>query len=160
MTTSASASPPPEAKGGWFTRANKKLIAVVLIVLIAIGILIGTSLRGALTYYITVDELTARGAEGYGDRVRVGGRVLKGTIVKDAQNNLSFTMYHNEPTTTMPVSYKGVVPDIFGDETDVIVEGKRQSDGTFHATKLLSQHPPEFRLAEPGKPHEPIDERK
>ncbi|MBM4405313.1 MAG: cytochrome c maturation protein CcmE [Chloroflexi bacterium] len=156
--TTAITTPPP--KGGWFKRANKKLIAVVVIVIVAIGILIGTSLRGALTYYITVDELTAKGAEGYNDRVRVGGRVLKGTIVKDAQNNLTFCMYHNEPSNLLPVSYKGVVPDIFGDETDVIVEGKRLHDGTFRAIKLLSQHPPEFRLAEPGKPHAPVDERK
>ena len=138
---------------GWLARANKKLLLAIAIVVGAIALLMGTSLRGALTYYQTVDEIKAQGAQAYGERVRVGGRVLGGTIQKDAANNLSFVIYHNSPSDTLPVRYKGIVPDIFADETDVIVEGRWNTDGNFYATNLLSQHPPEFKVVGAGTPH-------
>ena len=154
---------PASQKGGgvagWARRVNKKVLIGVIIVLVAIGSLIGTQLRGALTYYVTVDELKAKGVGAYGDRVRVGGRVQPGTIERDAANNLSFTIYHNEVTNNLPVRYKGIVPDIFGEDGDVIVEGRWQEDGVFHATNLLAQHPPEFKIAEPGQPHDEVTDR-
>lgn len=150
---------------GWFQRSNKKIVIGVLVVVIAIGALMGTSLRGALTYYVTVDELKAEGSEAFGDRFRVGGRIQRGSMQRDASNNVSFIMYHNERTNSIPVRYNGPVPDIVqgamdtGEEVDVIVEGRWQAEGVFHATNLLAQHPPEFRIAEPGKPHEPVEDR-
>ena len=148
-----------EGQGRGPQRLNKKVAFGVLIILVAVGSLMATNLRGALTYYLTVEELLARGADSYDDRVRVGGRVLEGTIQKDAANNLSFVIYHNQPATSLPVRYKGIVPDIFGEEVDVIVEGSRSLDGSFHATNLLTQHPPEFKVAEPGRPHEKVEDR-
>lgn len=83
------AQPPvaPSSRSGWLGRMNKKLLFAIVIVVVAIGILMGTSLRGALTYYQTVDELKAKGAIEYGERVRVGGRVAAGSIKKDAANS-------------------------------------------------------------------------
>jgi cytochrome c-type biogenesis protein CcmE len=144
---------------GWYRRANKKVLFGAVIVIIAILSLTMTSLRGALTYYVTVDELKAEAADAVGVRRRVGGRVQDGSIVKDAANNLSFVIYHNQTTNSVPVRYKGIVPDIFGDEVDVIVEGQWQADGIFYATNLLAQHPPEFKIAEEGNPHDPVEER-
>jgi len=131
----------------------------VVIVVAAIGVLVGTSLRGALTYYVTVDELKAKGPAVYGDRFRVGGRVRDGSIVKDASNNLQFVIYHNQPANSIPIQYRGIVPDIFGDEVDVIVEGRWEASGLFRATNLLAQHPPEFKVAQPGKPHSQVKDR-
>ena len=144
---------------GWYRSANKKVLFGAVIVVIAIVSLTMTSLRGTLTYYVTIDELNQEGGEALGERRRVGGRVQEGSIVRDASNNLNFVIYHNETTNNIPVEYRGVVPDIFADEVDVIVEGQWQLDGVFHATNLLAQHPPEFKIAEEGKPHEPVDDR-
>ena len=152
-------SPQGGGVDGWFRRANKKVLFGVIIVVVAVGSLVATQLRGALTYYVTVDELKAEGVEAYGDRVRVGGRVRAGTVQKDAANNLSFTIYHNETSNSLPVRYKGIVPDIFREEGDVIVEGQWRLDGIFYATNLLAQHPPEFKIAEPGKPHDEVEDR-
>ena len=151
----------PRATGiaGWYQRTNKKVLAGVVIIVVAVAALMVTSLGDALTYYNTVDELKADGAEAIGDRRRVGGRVLTGTIQKDALNNLDFTIYHNETTNSLPVHYRGVTPDIFGEEVDVIVEGEWGTDGVFYASNLIAQHPPEFKVAEPGAPHEPVDDR-
>ena len=148
----------PKGPFGWYQRANKKILFGGIVVAIAIGSLMATSLGGALTYYKTVDELKAEGSSAYGERYRVGGRVLSGTIDKDASNNLSFIIYHNQTNNNVPVRYKGITPDIFGDEVDVIVEGKLEADGIFYASNVIAQHPPEFKVAEPGMPHEPVSD--
>ena len=72
---------------------------------------------------------------------------------------MSFVIYHNQSTNSVPIQYKGIVPDIFGDEVDVIVDGQWQPDGIFYATNLLAQHPPEFKIAEESKPHGPVEDR-
>ena len=145
--------------GGWLQRSNKKVLFVVVIVVVAIAFLMTTSLRGALTYYQTVDELKARGPDAYGEQFRVGGRVRQDTIVRDASNNLTFVLYHDDYSNSLPVQYRGIVPDIFGDEVDVIIEGRWNAAGVFRATNLLAQHPPEFKVAKPGKPHDPVEDR-
>ena len=148
--------PPVTGPLGWYRRTNKKVLAGIIVIVVAVAALIVTNLGDALTYYNTVDELKAdpRAVE---DRRRVGGRVLEGSIEKDAENNLSFTIYHNEVTNTLPVHYRGVVPDIFDDEVDVIVEGEWRRDGIFYASNLIAQHPPEFQVAEPGSTHAPVE---
>ncbi len=171
MTTPDSASEParnqtgpgsPRGPGGilgWFRQADKKILVGVIGVVLVIGVLMGTQLRNAMTYYITVDELRAKGDSAYDNRIRVGGRVVGGTIQKDVSNNLSFVMYHDQPADTLPVRYKGIVPDLFGDDRDVIVEGIWRKDGVFYATNLLAQHPPEFKVAQPGQPHPTVTNR-
>lgn len=171
MTPQGSSPPAPEldlpptrktgSKGpiSWYHGANKKVLAGVVIIVVTVAALMITSLGDALTYYNTVDELKKDGANAIEDRRRVGGRVLTGTIEKDGRNNLSFAIYHNEPTDTLPVHYRGITPDLFGEEVDVIVEGKLQSDGVFYASNLIAQHPPEFKVAEPGSPHDPVKDR-
>ena len=148
--------PPVTGPLGWYQRANKKVLAGIVVIVVAVAALIVTNLGDALTYYNTVDELKAD-PQAVEDRRRVGGRVLEGSIEKDAGNNLSFTIYHNEVTNTLPVRYRGVIPDIFDDEVDVIVEGEWRRDGTFYASNLIAQHPPEFQVAEPGSTHAPVE---
>ena len=48
---------------------------------------------------------------------------------------------------SMPVTYKGVLPDIFADNVEVVVEGKYSQDGTFNAGTLLAKCPSKFESA-------------
>ncbi|MCL0101480.1 cytochrome c maturation protein CcmE [Dehalococcoidia bacterium] len=138
---------------GWLGRTNKKVLIGVLIVITAVTSLMVTQLRSSLTYYLTVDEIRAEGPKAYNERLRVGGRVLENTFERDASSNISFALYHNEPQASLAVQYRGALPDMFQEEGDVIVEGQWRSDGIFYATNVLVQHPPEFKIAEPGNPH-------
>ena len=151
--------PSPDGVAGWYHRANKKILFGIIIVVITIAALMATSLRGSLTYFQTVDELKLRGASAVGEQYRVGGRVKTGTIEKDAQNNLDFVIYHNQTSNSLPVHYRGIVPDIFGEEVDVIVEGRWNADGIFYASNLVAQHPDEFRAVETGGEHDPVEDR-
>ena len=125
-------------------RGFKLLVAGGAIV-IAIAYLIVTALQTSTVYYITVGELLQRGpAGGALQQVRLAGDVVPGSVEKiDAGLAVRFLVH--DGSGQMPVYYKGgPVPDIFGDEVQVIVEGKVGPDGTFQASTLLAKCPSKF----------------
>lgn len=117
-----------------------KFLIAGAIVLIAIGYLVFTGLSTASVYYLTVSELQAQGADD-GRPVRVSGDVLPGTIVRDG-STLRFTM--SDGSGSLPVSYQGIIPDIFADNVQVVVEGRVRPDGSFQATNLFAKCPSKF----------------
>jgi cytochrome c-type biogenesis protein CcmE len=113
---------------------------------IALGIcyLVVTALQTSTVYYITVGELLARGTTAQAQQVRVAGDVVPGSVERiDAGLALRFLVH--DGSGQIPVYYKGgPVPDIFGDEVQVVVEGKVGPDGTFQASTLLAKCPSKF----------------
>ncbi|MCC6173683.1 MAG: cytochrome c maturation protein CcmE [Chloroflexi bacterium] len=113
-------------------------------ILLGVCYLVITALQTSTVYYITVGELLQRGASAYNQQVRVAGHVVPGTVERiDAGLGVKFQVY--DASGDMPVLYHGgVVPDIFGDEVEVVVEGKYGQDGTFVASTLLAKCPSKF----------------
>ena len=111
--------------------------------LLAVGYLVSTSLQNNAVYYLTVSELQQAGASVQGQPIRVAGNVVPGTIQRDPG---SFTVQFEiaDASGRLPVVYKGVVPDIFGPGTEVVVEGKYPGAGTFSAATLLAKCPSKF----------------
>jgi cytochrome c-type biogenesis protein CcmE len=113
---------------------------------IALGIcyLVITALQTSTVYYITVGELLSRGPASQSQQVRVAGDVVPGSVERiDAGLALRFLVH--DGSGQMPVYYKGgPVPDIFGDQVQVVVEGKVGPDGTFQASTLLAKCPSKF----------------
>ena len=124
-------------------RHLKLLVAGGAIVL-GITYLIVTALQTSTVYYITVGELLQRGTVAGAQQVRLAGDVVPGSVEKiDAGLALRFLVH--DGSGQMPVYYKGgPVPDIFGDEVQVVVEGKVGPDGTFQASTLLAKCPSKF----------------
>jgi cytochrome c-type biogenesis protein CcmE len=124
-------------------RHLKLLVAGGAIVL-GITYLIVTALQTSTVYYITVGELLQRGTAAGAQQVRLAGDVVPGSVEKiDAGLALRFLVH--DGSGQMPVYYKGgPVPDIFGDEVQVVVEGKVGPDGTFQASTLLAKCPSKF----------------
>jgi cytochrome c-type biogenesis protein CcmE len=124
-------------------RHLKLLVAGGAIVL-AITYLIVTALQTSTVYYITVGELLQRGPAGGAQHVRLAGDVVPGSVEKiDSGLAIRFLVY--DGSGQMPVYYKGgPVPDIFGEEVQVVVEGKVGPDGTFQASTLLAKCPSKF----------------
>ncbi|HEX2172856.1 MAG TPA: cytochrome c maturation protein CcmE [Dehalococcoidia bacterium] len=120
-----------------------KFLVVGLVVALAIGYLIFTAIGQASVYYLTVSELRAQGAVG-GRPVRVSGDVVAGSIARDG-TSLRFDI--SDGGGTLPVVYQGIVPDIFADNVQVVVEGRTQADGAFQANTLLAKCPSKFEAA-------------
>ncbi len=98
-------------------------------------------------YYLTVDELLARGDGAYGEQVRLMGKVEDGSVVKNSEtNNLRFAVTGGDGAL-LPVLYSGMVPDAFKQGADVVVEGSLTRVGTFEADSLLVKCPSKYEAA-------------
>ncbi|HEV8638623.1 MAG TPA: cytochrome c maturation protein CcmE [Chloroflexota bacterium] len=127
---------------------NRRVFLAGGVVAAAMAYLTWSGFAQTMVYYVTVAELVAKGDAAYDRPVRVGGRVVDGTMKHDAAAGaLAFQM--TDGTGTLPVAYRGVKPDLLGYSAqgayqDVVVEGKLGRDGTLRATQLIVKHGPEF----------------
>lgn len=128
------------------SRRSYRFPILALIVVAAVGFLIYRSTGATSAYYLEVSDLLAKGQDAYGQRVRVMGKVEAGSIQRSAET-LRFTAVDH--TGQIKVAYNGVVPDIFKDNVDVVLEGSYRPDGVFAADVLLAKCPSKFE-AEPG----------
>ena len=127
---------------------NKKsrtrlLIATgVIVVVFVIGVIFLVQKQGA--YYRQVAELTTGQYDG--KNVKVGGKVIAGTINRDA-SGVHFTMQDlTGKTDTVKVTYSGQMPNTFEDGVDVVVVGKyAASDGVVSADQLQTKCPSKYK---------------
>ena len=73
-----------------------------------------------------------------GQRIRLGGLVEKGTIVRGQGTQVAFSVTDMEGS--VPVTYVGILPDLFREEQGVIAEGSFGPDGVFVADSVLAKH--------------------
>lgn len=122
-------------------KARTKFLIGGALVLVTSGYLMATSIKETGTYYLTPTELAAKvqtDPSFYGTGVKVGARVVPGSIVR-APGGRSMKFEVTDGARTFPVSYRGIAPDTFEDGVDVVVEGRMDRDGTFAATTVLAK---------------------
>ncbi len=123
----------------------------VVLVVLALAYLVYGGVQQGATYWVTVGELLQRGRGEGPSHVRLGGTVAPGSVRWDASHrHLRFVIA--DGARGLPVSYSGVVPDIFADGRQVVVEGTLGGDGTFAATTLLAKCPTRYNPADPTTP--------
>jgi len=131
-----------------------KGVQIALGALLVAGLVawLGASQGGdaAFTYFQTLGEFKASGA--VGEPVRVHGFVALGTIERDvAAKRVTFAVQElaphagGSPEGALRVEYASLeTPDLFKDGAEVVVEGKLEPNGSFHATNLLAKCPSKF----------------
>lgn len=130
-----------------------------LLVLSTATYLMASSISETAVYYLTPNELTAKVAKDptfYGTGVKVGGRVVRGTIEREPGGRMvRFVVTDSAGRSRIPVVYRGIAPDTFTDDVDVVVEGRLGEDGTFQATTLLAKCASRYENApqQPGAEH-------
>lgn len=122
------------------------LTALILGTLIWLGT---ASMKDNQTYYRTIAELGQLGAGATRQRVRVGGDVEKGSIVRKA-DLVEFTLAQDN--RRLKVSYDGrdPLPDTFRDGAQALADGKLGADGVFHANKIQAKCASKY-AAKPGQ---------
>ncbi len=90
------------------------------------------------TYYKTVAELHQMQDQGIEKRVRVGGDVAPNSIVRDGRT-VQFVLAQDQ--LRLKVVYSGIdpLPDTFKDGAQALADGKLDSSGVFHATKIQAK---------------------
>jgi cytochrome c-type biogenesis protein CcmE len=121
------------------TRKQKRLsvIACALAFLGAATALTFYALGQKASFFYMPAELQAATLEP-GQRIRLGGLVEKGTIVRGQGTKVAFSVTDMEGS--VPVTYVGILPDLFREEQGVIAEGSFGPDGVFVADSVLAKH--------------------
>jgi cytochrome c-type biogenesis protein CcmE len=129
--------------GGLARRRGKGLqLAIVgLVILAAVGYLVYSGLRTNV-YYRTVSELQT-GDVDPGRQIRLAGNVVPGSIVRE-EGSSTVRFQVADAGGALPVVYKGAVPDIFGPEIEVVLEGRYNPSTGFAADTMLAKCPSKF----------------
>ncbi len=112
------------------------------------------------TYYKTIPELQQMGKTAQGKRVRIGGDVQPGSILKRG-TDVTF-MLHQGPQT-LNVSYTGSdpLPDTFRDNAQALADGRLGPDGVFEASKIQAKCASKYEAkpAQRGLTHDGMEKR-
>ena len=135
----------PKAKNRSLFGRKKFLIAGALVIL-AIAYLVYAGMQSTTMYYLTPKEILARGPSAYGEQLRLAGKVKPDSVQSEPKDmTLRFVVVDDtDAGKTVPVVYKGVVPDSFKPDADVVLEGKLSANGIFEASTLLAKCPTKY----------------
>jgi cytochrome c-type biogenesis protein CcmE len=156
--------------------ANRLKFAVGgLLIIAAVVYLIWSSASASAQYFLTVDELKARGADYTGRELKVSGAVIGDSIQYDADKlRLEFDVAHmpgsrkevdalggmaavlhqatiDPNRNRVKVVYLGAQPDLLRNEAQAIMTGKLGDDGIFYASELLLKCPSRYEEAVPNQ---------
>lgn len=96
-----------------------------------------------LAYFLTVDEIAAKGQELSGRGLRVEGKVVPNSMKRNSKAMKLAFLIQGE-NSTLPVRFKGVPPDLLENGFPVIAEGKIDKDGVLIAKNLMVACPSKF----------------
>ena len=144
-------SAPAEAfpRSGWRHGARVRIAACLAVIMVAIAWIAVRGLTGNFVYYLTPTDIVAHHKAHVGQRIRLGGYVVPGTV-HHAGSVLMFTV--TDGAYSMQVSATGAVPELFKAGQGVVLEGALGNDGLFHADTLLVRHNGTYSPPKPGQP--------
>jgi cytochrome c-type biogenesis protein CcmE len=107
----------------------------------ALGIaatLVLNAFQSNLVFFFSPSQVAS--AEAPKDRAfRIGGLVETGSVKRDS-NGLTVTFVVTDTAKTVPVTYTGMLPDLFQEGKGVVAQGKLRADGVFVAEQVLAKH--------------------
>jgi cytochrome c-type biogenesis protein CcmE len=130
------------------------LIAAGIVVLCAAAAFVLNAFQSNLVFFFTPTQVS-KGEAPKGRTFRAGGMVKEGSLVRDnaaagGGNTVRFVI--TDTVHEMPVTYVGLLPDLFKEGKGVVSQGKLGEDGMFVASEVLAKHdenymPPEAQHA-------------
>jgi len=138
---------------------RQRLIVLSLIVTgVAVALTLAMlALRQNINLFFTPTQVKV-GDVLVGQKVRVGGIVVPSSIKKD-EHSLKVTFAITDKVSTITVIYEGLLPDLFRENSGIVVTGNLDKTGYFQASEVLAKHdenymPPEVKKAM-GQLHSP-----
>lgn len=122
------------------TRRKRRLLVLVVCGL-GLGSAAGLTLSAisdSLVFFVSPSDLTKSGPSGR--QVRLGGLVEQGTVQKSSGGQASVRFRITDGNASVPVVFRGILPDLFREGQGVVVMGVEQSDGVFRASEVLAKH--------------------
>ena len=119
---------------------HQRLVLVILAIVAVLGavLLAMWGLQDRAAYFYTPADIAA-GKASPGKAMRLGGMVEKGSVQRDA-DGVTTRFVVEDGDARVPVTYRGIVPDLFREGSGVIAEGKLTADKVFVADNILAKH--------------------
>lgn len=114
------------------------LIGAGLVVLAAAVGLVLTAFQQNLVFFFTPSQVAANEVP-VGKSFRIGGMVEEGSL-KRAPDGLTVHFRVTDTAKAIPVTYTGILPDLFKEGKGVVAQGRLGPDGVFAATEVLAKH--------------------
>ena len=106
------------------------------------------ALSGTITYFKTPSDLAEKPVAA-GQRFRLGGLVADGSVKRGQGLDVEFAV--TDTLKSLPVLYRGVLPDLFREGQGVVAEGRLEADGRFRADTVLAKHDETYMPPEVAK---------
>jgi len=121
------------------TRKQRRLVLIgsALAVLGIAAALVLNALRDSIVFFSTPSMVAEKNIQP-GQRFRLGGIVEPGSLVRGEQLRVRFTV--TDGNAKLPVTYTGILPDLFREGQGVISEGAIDPSGAFKADSVLAKH--------------------
>jgi cytochrome c-type biogenesis protein CcmE len=132
-------------------KRRHKRIAFIVFGLAALGVaayLVASAFRNNLVFFFSPTQVVAKEAP-VNRTFRVGGLVQEGTLKRD-NDGLTVRFIVTDTAASIPVVYKGILPDLFKEGRGCVAQGKLGSDGVFHAEQVLAKHDENYMPPEAG----------
>jgi len=112
------------------------MISAAGAVLVLAATLTFAGLRNSVVYFVAPSELAEKAKTG--QRLRLGGLVVEGTLRRDADGAMHFAV--TDGAVQVEVRYDGVLPDLFREGQGVVAEGTWIPGQAFEAERVLAKH--------------------
>ena len=134
-------------------KPRHKRIAAIAIGVVSLGVvtaLVLSAFQENLVFFFTPTEVAANKAP-QGRTFRIGGMVESGSVRRQA-DGVTVQFVVTDTAKTLPVVFKGALPDLFREGKGVVAQGQLGADGVFRASEVLAKHdenymPPEAKAA-------------
>lgn len=125
------------------------IVAGVLGVGVAVWLVLNALNKNVSLYFTPTQVMNKEAPQGRS--FRIGGLVEVGSVQRE-KDGLSVKFIITDTVKSMPVAYKGILPDLFKEGKGVVAQGKMEADGVMHADEVLAKHdenymPPEAKDA-------------
>ena len=133
-------------------KRRHKRISFIIAGLAGLGIaaaLVLSAFQENLVFFFSPSQVAAKEAP-IGRTFRVGGLVQTGTVQRDS-DGLTVRFVVTDTAQSIPVVYKGILPDLFKEGKGCVAQGKIGSDGVFYADQVLAKHDENYMPPEAGQ---------
>ena len=133
-------------------KRRHKRIAFIVAGLVGLGVaaaLVLSAFQNNLVFFFSPSQVVAKEAP-VNRTFRVGGLVEAGSLKRD-NDGLTARFKVTDTAQTIPVVYKGILPDLFKEGRGCVAQGHVGPDGVFYADQVLAKHDENYMPPEAGK---------
>jgi cytochrome c-type biogenesis protein CcmE len=131
---------------------RKKRLLIIVAILAGVGIAVSlalSALKENINLFYTPTQI-AGGEAPRDTRIRAGGMVVQGSLQR-SPDSLDVTFAVTDFNKSVPITYRGILPDLFREGQGIVALGKLNADGVVVADEVLAKHDEKFMQPEVAK---------